>query len=409
MEIARHTHARHAKDASRQRTRMLTLLKMVALLNVSLPIASLPCASLMPKRDLVLCFICMLVGTVPLLHQVGLSTMSAVVSGSRQLVCNLCCIGLLCIGWTMLAVCAWSDRAAAQVEADRADLVAQTAAAWPRPGNEHAAIAMADGYATWIGTRMATMPRRVLTLRNVSLPKLDLVAICLMPVGICLMLVVGIVPMLHLAGSSTKSAVHEWRKALIAFCIGAWLVLAVCVWSDVADRAATQVEAERIAAARRDRDREEAAAKAAAAARTAERKSRLRVAVLAEARRKVRQVQRELAIQNYREVLARVFENQAEAARVETSGAHWRAAAVKTARELLDGAAGKTKPVAPTPMLATCVVCFDDQKPCTAFSGCGHVVACADCAARIVGDNPSGEGRCPVCRVVSIPLSLYFS
>ena len=401
MEIAR-----HAKDASRQRTRMLTLLRMVALLNVSLPIASLPCASLMPKRDLVLCFICMLVGTVPLLHQVGLSTMSAVVSGSRQLVCNLCCIGLLCIGWTMLAVCAWSDRAAAQVEADRADLVAQTAAAWPRPGNEHAAIAMADGYATWIGTRMATMPRRVLTLRNVSLPKLDLVAICLMPVGICLMLVVGIVPMLHPAGSSTKSAVHEWRKALIAFCIGSWLVLAVCVWSDWA---AAQVEAERIAAARRGRDREEAAAKAAAAARTAERKSRLRVAVLAEARRKVRQVQRELAIQNYREVLARVFENQAEAARVETSGAHWRAAAVKTARELLDGAAGKTKPVAPTPMLATCVVCFDDQKPCTAFSGCGHVVACADCAARIVGDNPSGEGRCPVCRVVSIPLSLYFS
>ena len=60
------------------------------------------------------------------------------------------------------------------------------------------------------------------------------------------------------------------------------------------------------------------------------------------------------------------------------------------------------------PMLATCVVCCDDQKPCTASSGCGHVVACADCAARIVGDNPSGKGRCPVCRVVSIPVSLYF-
>ena len=50
----------------------LALLKMLALFNASLPSVALPTVTL-PKRDLVLCFVCMLVGTVPLLHQVGSS------------------------------------------------------------------------------------------------------------------------------------------------------------------------------------------------------------------------------------------------------------------------------------------------------------------------------------------------
>ena len=46
----------------------LALLKMLALLNASLPSVALPTVTL-PKRDLVLCFVCMLVGTVRLLHR----------------------------------------------------------------------------------------------------------------------------------------------------------------------------------------------------------------------------------------------------------------------------------------------------------------------------------------------------
>ena len=101
---------------------------MLALLNISLHNVSLANVSL-PKRDLVLCFIGMLVGTVPMLHQVALSTMSAAPYYRDTLVCNLFCLGLLCVGWNMLAVCVWSDRAAAQVEADRADREAARSAA----------------------------------------------------------------------------------------------------------------------------------------------------------------------------------------------------------------------------------------------------------------------------------------
>ena len=58
-----------------------------------------------------------------------------------------------------------------------------------------------------------------------------------------------------------------------------------------------------------------------------------------------------------------------------------------------------------------CAICMNDDKPREmAFTGCGHVVACADCTRRLQ-DQFSGQylARCPTCRQVSQPLRLIFS
>ena len=49
---------------------------------------------------------------------------------------------------------------------------------------------------------------------------------------------------------------------------------------------------------------------------------------------------------------------------------------------------------------SACVVCLQ-ERPALAFLPCGHLAACMACAGRlgfVVGERPSKEDRCPVCR-----------
>ena len=60
-----------------------------------------------------------------------------------------------------------------------------------------------------------------------------------------------------------------------------------------------------------------------------------------------------------------------------------------------------------------CAICMNDDKPREmAFTGCGHVVACAGCTRRMqdqFGGQYGTLARCPTCRQVSQPLRLIFS
>ena len=58
-----------------------------------------------------------------------------------------------------------------------------------------------------------------------------------------------------------------------------------------------------------------------------------------------------------------------------------------------------------------CAVCMeDDLQKDTCFIGCGHMAVCVNCARRLVQEHnngsvvPGGEAKCPICRVISVPI-----